>query len=45
MIIAERRVVGGPGAGPTIVGNTAYVPMLNGHLKPMHLAPTPSRGR
>lgn len=39
VIIAERRVVGGPGAGPTIVGNTAYVPMLNGHLKAYSFGP------
>ncbi len=32
-IIEERRVVGGPGAGPTIVGNTVYVPLLSGQLK------------
>ena len=32
-IMAERRVVGGSGAGPIIVNDTAYLPMLNGQLK------------
>ena len=38
-IIDKRRIIGGPAAGPTIWHNTAYVPLLNGHLEAFTFGP------
>ncbi|MFO7904434.1 MAG: PQQ-binding-like beta-propeller repeat protein [Planctomycetota bacterium] len=38
-ILEERRVVGGPGAGPAISGNHVYLPLLNGLLKAYTIGP------
>ncbi|MFW6169289.1 MAG: PQQ-binding-like beta-propeller repeat protein [Planctomycetota bacterium] len=38
-ILEERRVVGGPGAGPAISSNHVYLPLLNGQLKAYTIGP------
>lgn len=38
-ILEERRVLGGPGAGPAISGNHVYLPLLNGQLKAYTIGP------
>lgn len=38
-VLEERRVVGGPGAGPAILGNEIYVPLLSGQLKGYEIGP------
>ncbi len=38
-ILEHRRIIGGPGAGPAIVGNIAFVPLMNGRVNAFTFGP------